>query len=77
MPDTLLAEVLGLPMAERAALLDAIWSSLARETEAMPVSHELALELDRRLAQSDADPSSGIEWGEARSRIERGVWRDP
>jgi len=37
--------------------------------EALPISDELRAELDRRLADSEADPEAGSSWEEVRSRI--------
>ena len=44
------AEILELPVAERILLVELIWDSIAAVPEAVPVSEELKVELDRRLA---------------------------
>ncbi|HEY0555416.1 MAG TPA: addiction module protein [Thermoanaerobaculia bacterium] len=43
--------------------------------EAVPVSDELKVELDRRLAEFEADPEAGSPWEEVRERILQGRWR--
>ena len=42
------AEILKLPLAERIRLVELIWDSIAAVPEAVPISDELAAELDRR-----------------------------
>jgi putative addiction module component (TIGR02574 family) len=69
------AEILKLPLAERIRLVELIWDSIAAVPEAVPIPDELAAELDRRLAEFDADPDAGYPWEEVRTRILRGTWR--
>ncbi len=69
------AEILKLPLAERIRLVELIWDSIAAVPEAVPISDELAAELDRRLAEFEADPEGGSPWEEVRTRILRGTWR--
>ena len=61
-----------LSVAERIQLVEDLWDSIAEEApdDAFPVSAELAAELDRRLAEADANPSAGVEWSEVRRAIE-------
>ena len=68
-------EILELPVAERLRLVEIIWDSIAAVPEAVPVSDELKVELDRRLAEFEADPEAGSPWEEARERILQGRWR--
>jgi len=58
--------------AERLRLLDEIWDSLSpiHQTE-IPQSHRD--ELDRRLAEADANPDAGVPWSEVRARL----WNRP
>ena len=70
-----IAEILKLPLAERIRLVELIWDSIAAVPEAVPISDELAVELDRRLAEFEADPEAGSPWEEVRTRILRGTWR--
>ena len=69
------AEILELPVAERIRLVEQIWDSIAAVPEAVPVSEELKVELDRRLAEFEANPEGGSPWEEVRERIVQGKWR--
>jgi putative addiction module component (TIGR02574 family) len=62
-----------LPVAERLQLVGDLWDSIAQDApdEALPITPELAAELDRRLAESDADPSAGVPWDQVRAEILR------
>ena len=55
--------------AERLELIGELWDSLAKESDDAPVSPELAAELDRRIAASEADPSRISSWAAAKERI--------
>ncbi len=69
------AEILKLPIAERILLVELIWDSIAAVPEAVPMSDELRADLDRRLAEFEADPEAGSLWEEVQSRIFLGTWR--
>jgi putative addiction module component (TIGR02574 family) len=63
--------LLQLPPSERAEIAMALWESLdenQREAE-LSLTPEQAEELDRRLSEHLADPSSAIPWEEVRRRI--------
>ena len=65
-----LADLLKLPVDERAELAMALWESLdesQREFE-LALTPEQSAELDRRLAEHVADPGSGIPWETVRRR---------
>jgi putative addiction module component (TIGR02574 family) len=70
-----LEELLKLPAAERVELAMALWDSLepGEWNAALPLSDELRMELDRRLAEHDADPSSGVPWEVVRQRLFSGA----
>jgi putative addiction module component (TIGR02574 family) len=68
----LVTEILALPVDERIGLVEAIWDSIAATPEALPLSPQHREELDRRLAELEADPDSGIAPEEAFARIRRG-----
>jgi putative addiction module component (TIGR02574 family) len=68
----LVTEILALPVDERIGLVEAIWDSIAATPEALPLSTQHREELDRRLAELEADPDSGIAPEEAFARIRRG-----
>ena len=66
-------ELRKLPVSERLQLVADLWDSIAEDPpeEVFPVTQELAEELDRRLAQFEADPESSLPWEEVRDRIRR------
>jgi putative addiction module component (TIGR02574 family) len=63
--------LLKLSVAERLELVQELWDSIARECERepYPLSDEQRQDLDRRLAEADADPAGGASWQEVRERI--------
>jgi putative addiction module component (TIGR02574 family) len=63
-----------LSIAERLQLVEDLWDSIVAEApdEAFPMTPELAAEIDRRLAEHEADPSTAIPWDEVRARVLRG-----
>ncbi len=64
-----LQDIMELSVDERIALVEEVWETIAAEPEAVPMTEEQRLELDRRLAQFDRDPNSGRPWDEVRARI--------
>jgi len=69
------ADLLELPVAERLRIVELLWDSIAAVPEAVPIPNELKVELNRRLAEFEADPAAGSPWDEVRSRILRRAWR--
>jgi putative addiction module component (TIGR02574 family) len=67
----LVAEILALPVAERMRLVEAIWDSISTVPEALPLTDWQKQELDRRLAEFDADPDAGSSLEEVFARIRR------
>ena len=67
----LVTEILALPVAERVRLVEAIWDSIAAVPEALPLTQWQKDELDRRLAEFEADPDSGATLEEVFARIRR------
>lgn len=69
-----------LSVADRLKLVGDIWDSIAEEAnaapEVLPLTDEQKAELDRRLAEYDADPSTGVPMDEALDRI-RAQFRRP
>lgn len=66
--------LLKLPSHERADLAMALWESLD-ETDreaSLDLTPELAAELDRRLTEHLADPSTAIPWEEVRKKFSNG-----
>lgn len=62
-----------LSVADRLQLVGDIWDSIAEEAnaapEVLPLTDEQKAELDRRLAEYDADPSTSVPMDEALDRI--------
>ena len=71
MKQELIAEILALPVAERMSLMEAIWDSISAVPEALPLTQWQKEELDRRLAEFEADPESGATLEEVFVRIRR------
>jgi putative addiction module component (TIGR02574 family) len=63
-----------LPVAERLQLVEDLWDTIAAEApdEAVSLSPELAAELDRRLAEHEANPSAARPWADVRADILQG-----
>jgi putative addiction module component (TIGR02574 family) len=59
MRKSLVAEILALPVAERVQLVEVICDSISAASESLPLTQWQRDELDRRLAEYEADPSSG------------------
>lgn len=68
-----IADLFELPFAERLRLVELLWDSIAAVPEAVSIPDELKAELDRRLADFEADPEAGSSWEEVRSRILKGL----
>lgn len=64
-----LPEILKLSVAERIQLVEDIWDSIAAEPEALSLSEEQRRELDRRLADQEANPGVGRPWAEVKARL--------
>jgi putative addiction module component (TIGR02574 family) len=66
--------LLKLPSSERADLALALWESLdeADHDASFELTPELVAELDRRMAEHDADPSTAIPWEEVRKKLSGG-----
>ncbi len=68
--------LLKLPPRQRAEIAMALWESLddeQREAEFPALTPEEAAELDRRLGEHIADPSSAVPWEEVRRNITGGA----
>jgi putative addiction module component (TIGR02574 family) len=69
--DALIAEASKLSVTERVQIAEALWQSAWDEQANLPLTDEQRDELDRRLADYNADPNSGSTWQEVRARIEQ------
>lgn len=60
-----------LSVAERLQLVEDLWDSIAQDSpdEALPLTPELAAELDRRLAEHERDPAASRSWADVHAQI--------
>jgi putative addiction module component (TIGR02574 family) len=73
MTKALREQILKLSTAERLELVEEIWDSIAAELEGelFPLTEDQRKDLQRRLAEADADPEGGSPWEVVRDRIGR------
>lgn len=64
-------ELFQLSTAEKIELVEELWNGIPEEDQALTLTAEQREDLDRRLAEADADPDGGVPWEEARERIRR------
>lgn len=69
MSEISVSDLLHLSVAERIQLVEDLWDSIATEPEAMELTEAQREEIDRRLAEHDANPESAIPWEEVRARL--------
>ena len=72
MKHELVSEILALPVEERVRLVDTIWDSISAVPEALPLTQWQRDELDRRLAEFEADPDGGATLDAVFARMRRG-----
>jgi putative addiction module component (TIGR02574 family) len=70
-----LAEIKSLTIDERLALVEALWDSIAAESENLPLTEAQRQELERRLADDEANPDDGVSWDEVRAHALAGARR--
>ncbi|MBI4499820.1 MAG: addiction module protein [Gemmatimonadetes bacterium] len=58
-----------LSIAQRIALVEDIWDSIAKDARALPLTDDLRAELDRRWAEHERDPSSAIPWEQIKKEL--------
>lgn len=69
MKKALMSDILELSVAERIQLVEEIWDSIADVPEALELTEEQKVELDRRLAEYRKDPAIAIPWEKVKARI--------
>lgn len=69
MSNALREELFKLSAAERLELVEELWDSIADEDPALTLTDEQRGDLERRLAEADADPTGGSSWDDVRERI--------
>jgi putative addiction module component (TIGR02574 family) len=58
-----------LSVADRLALVQEIWESIADTPEQVPLTEAQKQALDRRLADLEADPNNVLTWDEIKARV--------
>jgi len=56
---------------EKIELVGEIWDSISNHDELFELTEEQKQELDRRVAESEAHPESGMTWEEVRDRLRK------
>jgi putative addiction module component (TIGR02574 family) len=62
-------DILDLSISERIQLVEDIWDSIAKVPEALHLTEEQKMELDKRLDDYHNDPGKGEPWDIVRQRI--------
>lgn len=57
-----IADFDALPPAEQVLVVTQLWERVAAHPERVPVSDAQRAELNRRIAEHDADPSTALPW---------------
>lgn len=63
------ADVTAMTIDERIALVQAIWDSIAAETDPIHLTEPQKRELDRRIAELDANPRNVLTWEEIKAHV--------
>ena len=61
--------VFDLSVSEKLQLVEDLWDDIAATPEAIPVHDWQQEELDRRKANLQANPASGLTWAEVQRRV--------
>ncbi|MDN5844386.1 MAG: addiction module protein [Alcaligenaceae bacterium] len=64
-----LESVLKLPVEERIRIVEEIWDSVADDAPQVELQPWQAEELDRRIAEFEANPTEGVPWAEVKRRV--------
>lgn len=54
---------------ERLTLVEELWDSIAADSAAVPLTQAQRAELDRRIAEHEANPDDVIPWEEVQASI--------
>jgi putative addiction module component (TIGR02574 family) len=65
------AELFQLPVAERLALVEDLWNSIAKDATELRISNELRDELRRRAKSYRDDPDSVVGWEQLDARLDK------
>jgi putative addiction module component (TIGR02574 family) len=69
MSSALRDQLFKLSAAERLDLIEELWDSISDGDAALMLTEQQREDLERRLAEADADPTGGSPWEEVRERI--------
>jgi putative addiction module component (TIGR02574 family) len=58
-----------LAIEERLALVEELWDSIAADSAAVPLTEAQRAELDRRIAEHEANPDDVVPWEEVKASI--------
>lgn len=62
--------LLNLPIADRLALIEQLWDSVADSTADAPLHPAINAELQDRLRKHEADPGTAVPWDEVKRRLQ-------
>ena len=68
-PASLPPEILQMSVAERIELANAIWDSAVEEDQPIQLTEAQKREIDRRLADREANPNDRISWEEFKAEL--------
>jgi len=54
---------------ERLRLVEELWDSIAADSSAVPLTEAQRTELDRRIAEHEANPDDVVPWEEVKTSI--------
>ena len=54
---------------ERLTLVEQLWDSIAADSSAVPLTEAQRTELDRRIAEHEANPDDVVPWEEVKASI--------
>lgn len=54
---------------ERLTLVEEIWDSIAADSTAVPLTQAQRDELDRRIADHEANPNDVVSWEEVKTKL--------
>ncbi|MBS0210397.1 MAG: addiction module protein [Planctomycetes bacterium] len=54
---------------QRLLLVNEIWDSITAETGLVPMTDAQLAELERRVDEHEADPSTGVPWEQVREKL--------
>jgi len=61
--------ILDLSVEDRIELVQRIWESVAADPDALPLTDDQRMELERRLAEHEKNPEDVVDWEVAEARI--------